>query len=154
MPEQPAATAAAHEAAHNAGIDIGDTPTPEEAIRFLESVGTRFIRCNEKKVCVEPSGYLYQPSPSAETIIEHVGRGLNFAIEPRSLRCAVLDFDGDKALQPHESMEKCDRYCQFMLDRFLGREYLIGVFPSMSGVRVPCMDPTRLHKTCAARLAA
>ena len=113
--------------------DSASFPSQDQAIEYLHERGARFIRCNEAKTCIEAAGLYDRERPDANSIIEHVRKGLHVAIEPRTLLAGVLDFDGSKSLTPDESLAKVDPYCQFMIDKFLGRTHLVGCFPSMSG---------------------
>ena len=107
----------------------------EAAIHALHDLGARFLRCLADKVPIEPAGYYHRDRIPAGLAIRHLARDRDhhLAIEPRSLRCGVLDFDGDKSRPAEESLERADRYCQWMIDHLMGSDYLVGRYPSVSG---------------------
>ena len=106
--------------------------TRHEAIDIIHGLDGRFIRCGKDKLPIEDAGFFRRDPIPADWAKAHIDSGLNLAIEPRSVRCGALDFDGSKALSAEDSYERSRAACQYMVE-FLGTDFLIGQFRSMSG---------------------
>ena len=106
-------------------------PYTDEAVKYLCDNGARFIQCHSGSKMPVGKGGHFDLMPPPDLVARWLKMGLHVGIEPRSLRCGVIDVDGKRG-DPDPDAGR-NRETARRIARYMGGEWVVGGFESQSG---------------------